>query len=149
MSDTAFSVQVTVDCERPHHLADWWAETMRWRVEPQDESFIRSMIEQGFATDDDTTTHDGKLVWAEATAIGPAEADGPGQPRMLFMKVPEAKSVKNRVHFDLRTGIDDPTELDALRQELVERGASIVGEGRQGPHTWKVMTDPEGNEFCV
>ncbi len=35
-------------------MADWWAETLNWVVEPQDEDFIRSMIEQGFATDEDT-----------------------------------------------------------------------------------------------
>jgi len=103
MSDaTSWRVQVTIDCERPHELADWWAETLRWEVEPQDESFIRSMIEQGLAIDDDTATHRGALVWKTATAIRPSDAtDGP---RMLFQWVPEAKSVKNRIHHDLRPG---------------------------------------------
>jgi predicted enzyme related to lactoylglutathione lyase len=60
--------------------------------------------------------------------------------------VPEAKTVKNRVHLDVRTGGDD---VVAVRARLVERGATILYSGRQGPHTWATMADPEGNEFCV
>ena len=57
MSDSQpYTVQVVVDCADPHPLADWWAEALGWQVEPQDEEFIRSMVDQGFATDDDTTT---------------------------------------------------------------------------------------------
>ncbi|BAN01181.1 VOC family protein [Ilumatobacter coccineus] len=148
MTTQAFTVQVTFDCRDPHPLADWWAETLGWEVEPQDEAFIRSMIEQGHATDDDTTTHRGALVWREGAAIRPPDPAVAGQPRLLFAQVPEEKSTKNRVHLDLRTGLDDAA-LDALRDSLVERGATIVGGGRQGPHAWITMTDPEGNEFCV
>jgi hypothetical protein len=67
-------------------------------------------------------------------------------PRILFQWVPEAKSVKNRVHLDLRTGDLDATQV---RDSLVARGAVVVGGGRQGPHEWVTLTDPEGNEFCV
>ena len=58
------NIQIAVDCKNPHELADWWAETLDWAVEPQDEAFIRSMIAQGFATEAETMTHNGKLVWA-------------------------------------------------------------------------------------
>ncbi|MFP3675351.1 VOC family protein, partial [Bacillus sp. SIMBA_031] len=64
----ALNIQVVVDCKDPHALADWWAETLQWQVEPQSESTIRSMIEQGFATEDQATTHKGKLVWADGCA---------------------------------------------------------------------------------
>lgn len=47
----AYEFQVTVDCADPHALADWWAETLGWQVEPQDEAFIRQMINAGYATD--------------------------------------------------------------------------------------------------
>jgi predicted enzyme related to lactoylglutathione lyase len=60
--------------------------------------------------------------------------------------VPEGKAVKNRVHLDLRTGEDD---VEAIRAHLVERGATVLGQGRQGPHSRVVMADPEGNAFCV
>ena len=145
----ALSVQMVVDCASPHDLADWWAETLGWVVEPQDESFIRSMVDQGFATDADTTTHRGALVWRTATAIGPAEATGPGQPRILFQLVPEAKTVKNRIHLDLRHDRGSDFDLASFRRSLLDRGAIEVGGGQQGPHRWVTMADPEGNEFCV
>ena len=142
-----------VDAAAPHDLAEWWAETLGWEVEPQDAEFIRSMIDQGFATEDDTTVHRGSLVWKTATAIGPASPTSSAQPRILFQLVPEAKTVKNRIHLDLRHDrAGDGTgefDLDAFRASLVERGAVEVGSGQQGPHRWTVFADPEGNEFCV
>lgn len=143
-----FSIQVTVDARDPHELAAWWAETLRWEVEPQDQAFIRSMIDQGQATDDDTRIVNGSLVWRTATAIRPVGDPQPGTPRMLFQEVPEEKSGKNRMHLDIRTG-DYDGSLDALRAELIERGASELYMGQQGPHTWMTMADPEGNEFCI
>jgi len=144
-----FSIQVVIDCAAPHDLADWWAETLGWEVEPQDEAFIRSMIEQGFATDAETTVHNGSLVWGSGTAVVPGEPAGAGQPRLLFQQVPEQKTVKNRIHLDLRPGAADAVDLDELRKRLVERGAIEVGGGQQGPHSWVTYADPEGNEFCV
>jgi hypothetical protein len=142
----SFAVQVTIDSADPHELARWWADTLRWEVEAQDEGFIRSMIEQGHATEADTRTYRGALVWCEGAAIGPRGDAGPGQPRILFQLVPEAKTVKNRLHLDVRPTTDD---VGALRDELVRRGATIVGGGRQGPHEWVTFADPEGNEFCL
>ena len=141
-----FAVQVTIDCADPHALAAWWAETLCWEVEPQDEGFIRSMIEQGHASQADTREYRGALVWREGAAIGPIGEAGPGQPRILFQLVGEPKTVKNRVHLDVRPTVAD---LAALRDRLVARGATVVGGGRQGPHEWVTLADPEGNEFCV
>lgn len=142
----SFSVQVTIDAEDPHVLAAWWAETLRWEVEPQDEAFIRSMIEQGHAAEADTRMFDGALVWADATAIRPIGEQKPGTPRILFQAVPETKTVKNRVHLDIRTGDAD---VDAVRASLIARGATELYQAQQGPHSWTTMTDPEGNEFCI
>lgn len=142
-----FAIQVVVDCSSPHALADWWAETLGWQVEPQDETFIRSMIEQGFAEESDTVTHKGSLVWATGTAITAGEAASGGQPRILFQQVPEAKTVKNRLHFDIRAV--DRDSLGDMHEQLVARGAIKVGGGQQGPHLWVTYTDPEGNEFCI
>jgi Glyoxalase-like domain len=137
---------LVIDCAEPHVLADWWAETLRWIVEPQDEAFIRSMIKQGFVTDEDTTEHRGRLVWREGAAINaPPTAPTPGL-RILFQQVPEPKQGKNRLHFDVRPG---DVSVEDLRERLVARGATKLGEGHQGQHTWFVMADPEGNEFCV
>jgi len=142
----AHSIQIVVDCHRPHHLAEWWAETLGWDVEPQDETFIRSMIAQGHATEEDTTVHNGHLVWATGAAIVPV-GNAKGQPRFFFQLVPEDKAGKNRMHVDIRPDAD--TEISELRQDLVNRGATVLYEGSQGPHTWLTMGDPEGNEFCV
>jgi hypothetical protein len=65
---------------------------------------------------------------------------------VLFIQVPEAKSVKNRIHFDLR-----PT--DRTRDAEVERlrgiGAIELADLRHDDGGWVVFADPEGNEFCV
>lgn len=144
MTEHAYGLQICIDCREPHPLADWWAETLNWVVEPQDEDFIRSMIDQGFATDEDTTQHQGRLVWREGAAINPP-TETPG-PRILFQEVPEAKQTKNRIHLDLRPQSKD---LDEIRARLIERGATQLSEGQQGPHKWLVLADPEGNEFCI
>ena len=78
-----FSVQVVIDCASPHDVADWWAATLAWEVEPQHEAFIRSMIEKGFATEAESTQHNGAMVRAAGSAIRPTESTGPGQPRVL------------------------------------------------------------------
>ena len=139
----ATDFQVTIDCSAPHELADWWAETLGWQVEPQDAAFIRRMIDAGHASEADTTTHRGALVWKVGAAI---TSPDPGRPRVLFQLVPEAKTVKNRVHLDLRVG-EERHEAEVAR--LVGRGATELSRGSQGPYRWVVLADPEGNEFCV
>jgi hypothetical protein len=143
----AYDFQVVVDCADPHALADWWAETMGWVAEPTDEQFIRRMIAEGYATDDDTKIHNGALVWKEGAAIRPPQ-DGadPSFRRVLFQIVPEPKEVKNRVHLDLRVGAEN---VEAELARLTGRGATFLHRGRQGPHGWVTLADPEGNEFCL
>lgn len=99
------------------------------------------------------------LFWAEVLGYreNPADPNEPGheecllyspdgQHRILFIEVPEAKTVKNRLHFDLR-----PTDLS--QSEEVERllalGASVHADLRHADGGWATMLDPEGNEFCV
>jgi len=142
-----YDFQIVVDAADPHALADWWAETLGWAVEPQDEAFIRRMIAEGYATEADTITHHGALVWRGGAAIRhPDHADSPARSRILFQQVPEAKTVKNRVHLDVRVGAD---QAEAQVAELTARGATFLHRGSQGPHSWVTMADPEGNEFCV
>jgi len=88
----AHDVQVVVDCASPHALADWWATTLGWDVDEQDEGFMRQMIAAGHATFDDTATHNGKMVWASGAAIRrPNGTDGAERKRILFQQVPECK----------------------------------------------------------
>lgn len=138
-----YEIQVTIDSDNPHEQAAWWAAALDWQVEEQDEIFIREMVDAGHASEDDTLLFDGRLVWKIGAAI--VDSDRPSAPRVLFQWVPESKTVKNRLHFDLRIGDD----REAVAESLVETGASILYRGQLGPSTWITMADPEGNEFCL
>ncbi len=142
----AYDFQVTVDCADPHVLADWWAAALGWVVEPSDEEFIRRMIAQGYAQEDQTKKHHGVLVWKEGQAISPPDSAAVPPRRVLFQLVPEPKTVKNRLHFDVRVG---PDNIEAELERLTAVGATFLHRASQGPHSWVTMTDPEGNEFCL
>ncbi len=116
-----YEFQVTVDSNTPPHTqAKWWAEALGWRVEPSDENFIRGLIAAGHASEDDTEIFEGTLVWKIGAAI--SDPDTPARPRVLFQLVPEGKTVKNRMHFDIRAGDD----RDALVDKLVAAGATVL-----------------------
>ncbi len=143
----AYDFQLAVDCARPHELADWWALTLGWVVEETDEDFVRKMIAEGYATDSDTSTHKGKLVWATGAAIRHPDGPADGQrKRVIFQQVPETKTVKNRWHIDVWVGQES---VQSVSEQLVARGATFLHDGQQGPHRWITMADPEGNEFCL
>ena len=143
----AHDFQVTVDSADPHELADWWAETLGWTVEPTDAEFIREMIAKGYATEDQTRTYKGALVWKDGAGIRHPDSPADGPPkRMLFQLVPEAKTVKNRVHVDVWVGA---ANVEETLEKLTGRGAKFLHRGRQGPHSWITLQDPEGNEFCI
>ena len=139
----AHSFQVTVDCTAPHELADWWADALGWQREPSDEAFIERMVAAGYATAEQTTRHRGELVWAEGAAIVHPEGT---MPRMLFQRVPEPKTVKNRVHLDVRVGAE---AVESEVGRLVAAGARELHRASQGPHSWVTLADPEGNELCL
>jgi len=89
--------------------------------------------------------------WSQALGLpvqGPQDGEwwlepGGDHPDILFLEVPEAKSVKNRVHLDLR-----PDDHAAEVERLLGLGARHVDIGQRNV-SWVVMADPEGNEFCV
>jgi len=132
--------QVAIDCADPHRLNRFWAELMGYEIEHHDAG-IRAVVAAGYTTMDDAFEEDGELWWKSAAAC----RDTDGTNRLLFQQVPEAKTVKNRVHLDVRVG----DERDAVIARCLELGATRLWEGRQGPHTWVTMADPEGNEFCI
>lgn len=138
-----YDVQVTIDALDPHALADWWSDALGWAKGPSDETFVRRMLAEGYATEQDVTTHNGVLVFKGGAGIH--KPDG-SPPRIHFQLVREAKTVKDRVHLDLRIGTDD---VEATVTRLEGAGAVLLYRGQQGPHTWVTMADPEGNEFCV
>jgi hypothetical protein len=64
-------------------------------------------------------------------------------PELTFVRVPESKAVKNRVHIDLR-----PDEQEAEVERALSLGARHVDIGQRDV-SWVVLVDPEGNEFCI
>jgi Glyoxalase-like domain len=118
---------VVFDCRRPASIARFWAAALDgYEVAPYDEAELARLRANGiFDTEDDPTV----LVEAPGTS-----------PRIFFQLVPERKTVKNRVHLDLKSG-SVPDEVARLRG----LGASLVAE--HDDHV--VLRDPEGNEFCL
>ena len=102
--------EVVVDSVDPVPIARWWADAFGARLVED---------ERGFA-------------WIE---------DIPGAPfgSMDFIPVPEPKTVKNRIHWDVSA---------AAVQPLLDAGATLQ-RARDDEISWHVLTDPEGNEFCV
>jgi Glyoxalase-like domain len=84
------------------------------------------------------------------------DPDGRG-PAIGFLRVPEGKTAKNRVHIDVRVAGEPPWDMADRERlirtkvaQLVGGGATVVREESYGPHLGHVvMLDPEGNEFCV
>jgi predicted enzyme related to lactoylglutathione lyase len=87
----------------------------------------------------------------ERPVVDGANADlavigGPGAtPNLLFIRVPEGKTAKNRCHVDL----DADGPLDEVRARMESFGATFVHHKSEFGISWMTFTDPEGNEFCV
>lgn len=143
--EVSINVQIVLDCRDSVQLARWWAETLDWKFEWLDRALFEKLKAGGFCSDADVVIIDGNLSWRTGAAINSGEESNPRQ-RMYFQDVPEQKTVKNRMHVDVHVG-EQVVEETVTRLET--RGATRIGEGSQGPHNWVVMTDPEGNEFCV
>jgi hypothetical protein len=138
----ARSFQVTFDASDPHLLCAWWASVLGYEVEDHAEQ-IRELLASGVLDASAVVDVGGRAAFADADACrDPAEIGA----RLLFQRVPEPKSAKNRVHLDLHVGKDG---LDAEAERLVAAGATFV-EARSHPgDRWIVLNDPEGNEFCL
>jgi len=120
---TSFVSHTTVDCANAYELSEWWKQLL------------------GYVDVDGDPNEPGH---EECMILDPESGH-----HLLFIEVPEAKSVKNRLHLDLRPRV-------GTRDVEVERvrglGATEVGDrrGQYGPGTgWVVFADPEGNEFCI
>ena len=120
---TSYIAHTTVDCANAYQLSEWWKQVLGYVDIPDDPN------EPG---------HEECMIHSPETGH-----------RLLFIEVPDTKQSKNRVHFDVR-----PTS--GTRDQEVERvvglGATVIDDQRNhyGPGIgWAVLTDPEGNEFCI
>ena len=107
------------DAADPARLAAFWEKALGWRRTHEEESEV--VLEPP-----------------------PGSPDEGVAPDLLFLKVPETKSLKNRLHLDLR-----PEDQSAEVARLEGFGARRVSVGQGENVTWVVMADPEGNEFDV
>jgi len=107
---------VTLDARDPRRLARFWEELLDYEREYEDD---------------------------EEVVIRPRSGRGDD---ILFLKVDDAKVVKNRIHFDL-----NPDDQAAEVERALSLGATRVDIGQEGDPdvTWVVLADPEGNEFCI
>ncbi|MCJ0873781.1 VOC family protein [Streptomyces sp. AP-93] len=111
---------ITFDAQEPYALAQFWSAVTGFPIHPDDQP------------EDDEILLD---------------AGQPGVPGVLFVRVPEGKSAKNRVHLDIQP-------VTGTRDENVERlialGAKLQADHRrEGGMGWVTLTDPEGNELCI
>jgi glyoxalase superfamily protein len=110
---------LTIDCHDPRTVAGFWEAALSWR-----------------------RTHDTADEVVVEPPAGSAE-DGVA-PDLLFVRVPDPKAGKNRLHLDLR-----PADQEGEVRRLIALGARRVSVGQGSDVSWVVLADPEGNEFDV
>lgn len=120
---------LVVDCTDMAAQARWWAEALDWTLAYEDDE--ECSVVPGWV--------DGSVLSAT-----PWERRGPG---LVFVPVPEGKTVKNRLHIDLAPHTSQ--DRDAEIERLLAMGATRADVGQSAEETWTVLADPEGNEFCV
>ncbi|MHB9756027.1 VOC family protein [Streptomyces sp. BYX5S] len=122
---TSRFTELGVDCHDPERLAAFWCEVLDFKVLER----RPDMVEIG--------------SWVPTVEDVRA---GQKPPTLVFLRVPEAKAGKNRLHLDV-SPIDRGTEDEVTR--LLGLGATRADVGQGPDRSWVVMADPEGNEFCV
>ena len=147
MDRSTAPIQVVLDAADPGALARFWASALAERGyavpgPPGDFAYWPAFLAANGVPED---------RWNDASAIEAA-----GQPRIFFQRVPEPKTVKNRVHIDLLAGGGPSVPLGVQRERVAAEVARLeaLGASRVRDHAdlgvhWCVMRDPEGNEFCV
>lgn len=126
---TSRITELSIDCSDPARLADFWCGVLGYAVLD--------------ATDD--LVEIGPPARADADLLDAVRRE-PVPPTIFLARVPEAKTVKNRLHLDV-SPVDVPQAEEVARIEAL--GATRVEIGQSGQESWVVLADPEGNEFCV
>ncbi len=139
--------RLTFDCENAPLIARFWIVALGYVERPPPE---------GWDTWEDWLRHFEvpEAEWDDGANLDDPEGVLPG---VGFLKVPEPKTVKNRLHIDLQASGGRHVEpairahrIEATVDRLVQAGGAVQDRGLfQGELDHVVMTDPEGNEFCV
>lgn len=144
LATMAVGFQVTFDAADPARLGDFWAAVLGYVQQPPPAGFaswVEFLRQAGYSEEE----MDG------AYAI--VDPDGSG-PRIYLQKVPEGKQAKNRVHLDVNVGAglegaERRAKVDAEVLRVTGLGATLLRELSEHDEYCAVMTDPEGNEFCL
>jgi hypothetical protein len=148
-------IQVTFDAHDPRTLSSFWRDALGY-VHPGPPGADLAEGADPLAAWDDFLVRAGVPEERRNSSSAVEDPDGRG-PRLFFQQVPEDKVAKNRVHVDIRAapGLRGDERMAALELEcdrLVALGATRVRREEPGPPMsagFIVMTDPEGNEFCL
>ena len=122
---TSKFTELAIDCADPRGLARFWCLVLDYEVQDEDDGLVTI----------------GSPLLAEGN-----NHRGPVPPTLTFARVPEGKTVKNRLHLDVSP--TDREQDDEVRR-LLGLGARHADVGQTGDESWVVLADPEGNEFCV
>lgn len=150
-SPTPLHWKLVIDAGDPHAQADFWAAALGYVVE-DNSALIEKLLDGGVVPPELVVEHHGRRAFRDLIAVRHPddpfdEGSGTGLGRrLLFQRVPEAKTVKNRLHLDVHAG-EGRREAEVARLEQL--GASVLRQVQEPGGTWTVMLDPEGNEFCV
>ncbi|MFF0226033.1 VOC family protein [Streptomyces sp. NPDC004629] len=143
--------KLVIDAADPHAQADFWAAALHYEVE-DNSALVERLLGLGALSGGATVEHHGRPAFRDLIAVrhpdDPYDKDsgtGLGR-RLLFQRVPEPKSGKNRLHIDVHAGTGGREDEVGRLERL---GARVQQRVRENGGEWVVMTDPEGNEFCV
>ena len=135
-------LQVVFDATDPHVLVRFWAAAVRYDLEDHS-PVVAQLLTGGQIMDEDVVDVEGRQVFRDLAACSDPEGNGP---RLLFQRVPEGKTAKNRVHLDLQVGAEAaPAEVE----RLIALGAIVAWTTTDRGPTTTTMQDPEGNELGV
>ncbi|MEJ8633358.1 MULTISPECIES: VOC family protein [Streptomyces] len=152
MTPTPMHWKLVVDADDPHAQADFWAAALHYTVEDHS-VLIDKLLGLGAIPAEIVVDRHDRHGWRDAAAVrhpedphDPESGAGLGR-RLLFNRVPQPeKTAKNRLHIDLH---GPAGERDSEVQRLRALGAQVQTHIKEPSGEWVVMTDPEGNEFCV
>ncbi|MFK4144478.1 VOC family protein [Streptomyces sp. NPDC004065] len=143
--------KLVVDAADPHAQADFWAAALHYEAE-DNSALVERLLELGALPAAATVEYHGRPAFRDLVAVRHPddpydEESGTGLGRrLLFQRVPEAKTGKNRLHLDLHPG---EVRRESEVQRLEALGATVLRQVKEPGGEWVVMADPEGNEFCV
>ncbi|MFD7552535.1 VOC family protein [Streptomyces sp. NPDC059816] len=151
MTSRTLHWKLVVDAGDPHAQAAFWAAALGYEIE-DNSALIERLLGFNAVTEDQTVESGGRRAWRDLIAVrhpdDPFDGDtgaGLGR-RLLFQRVPEPKTVKNRLHIDVHTPSGERATEEA---RLIALGASVLHRVTEPAGGWVLMADPEGNEFCL